>query len=63
MEMDLLKPEEAAEILRVSMPTLQRMRSGKYGPPFVRISKGVIRYNTTDLQRYIESQTQGGSKC
>ncbi|PVE47216.1 helix-turn-helix domain-containing protein [Pararhodobacter aggregans] len=52
---ELLTPDEAAGILRVSTKTLRRMRNR--GLSFVMLTSGTIRYRLDDLTRFIEGQT------
>jgi len=56
----LLVPEEAARELRVSPRTLAKWRStGENNLAFVKIGKAV-RYRSSDIQKYIESNTKQG---
>ncbi len=50
----LLNEDAAAEILGVSVRTLQRQRVRGDGPRYVKIGKRVL-YREEDLQAYIES--------
>jgi hypothetical protein len=52
--MTLLTSREAATILRLSIRTLERLRtSGKSGLKFVRIANHSIRYRQQDLDAYV----------
>ena len=42
-----------AELLGLTVRGLEGMRMRRIGPPFVRISRRCIRYNLTDLERFI----------
>lgn len=53
----LLTPEEAAEILNVSVNTLRQWRSRQRGVPWIKVGH-FARYKTSDLLRYIEENTQ-----
>ena len=50
----LLRPEEAAKILSVSMSTLTSWRSRSIGPAFFR-GPGGIRYRESDLAEWLGS--------
>lgn len=53
----LLTEKQAAELLGFSRRTLQGWRSeGGPGLPFVRISKGCVRYRRSDIEAWILSQ-------
>lgn len=53
----LLTEKKAAEILGFSPRTLQGWRSeGGPGLPFVRISKGCVRYRRSDIEAWLENQ-------
>ena len=57
----LVAPSEAARLLAVSPRKLWSMTFGeKPGLPFVRCGR-LVRYPVADLQRWIESQREGGS--
>ena len=52
----LLKEQEVAEILCVSVRTLQEWRQTGHGPPFLKLSKrkrGVVRYDPADVRAYV----------
>lgn len=53
----LLNEDRGAEILGVSVRTLQRQRVRGDGPRYVKIGKRVL-YREEDLQAYIESSTR-----
>ncbi len=53
----LLTNKEAAELLKISVKTLNNWRSARNGKiPFVKIGRG-IRYKKSDLISYIDRQT------
>lgn len=54
----LLTPQALAERLAVSVKTLERWRLQGEGPPFVRVSRKVIRYRGSDVARFIENQVR-----
>jgi len=51
----LLNQAEAADLLRLSQRTLERLRCVGGGPRFVRL-RGSVRYRTEDLQSWIEAR-------
>ena len=56
--LDLLTPEEVAEILKVSERTLATMRVTETGPPCRRVG-GAWRYPRLALSRWIGSDLRG----
>ena len=55
----LLKELEAADLLDLSVRTLQSWRMRRAGPPFVQVGRAV-RYRRRDLLTWIEANTVGG---
>lgn len=53
----LLTETQTAEVLNVSIRTLQAWRLRGGGPRFVRLSGRAIRYRNSDLAAYIEART------
>lgn len=56
---DLLTTGEAAEHLRVSIPTLERMRLAGNGPAFIKMGAGLrgrVVYRREDLDTYVLSR-------
>ena len=54
-ENNLLMPEEAAQVLRISPRTLAKWRStGENNIPYVKVGKSV-RYRPADIQNHIDS--------
>jgi hypothetical protein len=56
----LLTEVSAADILHLSIRTLQSWRSKKLGPPFVRAGRAV-RYRRGDLIQWIDANTVSAS--
>jgi hypothetical protein len=55
-----LKPKEAAELLRTTVPALATQRClGRPTPPYVKCGKTVL-YDRDQLFAWMESQTRGG---
>ncbi len=53
---DLLREEQAARLLGLSVRALQGWRSRRCGPPYVKLSNHTIRYRRRDLIAWVESQ-------
>lgn len=53
----LLTEIQAAEVLNLSIRTLQAWRVRGSGPRFVRLSGRAVRYRNADLAAYIEART------
>ena len=56
----LLREQEAADLLCLSIRTLQSWRIRSAGPPFVQVGRAV-RYRRRDLIAWIDANTCGGS--
>jgi predicted DNA-binding transcriptional regulator AlpA len=56
----LLKEEDAAHLLNLSVRTLQAWRVRRAGPPFVQVGRAV-RYRRRDLIAWIDANTIGSS--
>ncbi len=50
----LLKQEDTARMLGVSVYTLQAWRQAGFGPPFVRMRGNDVRYDLRDVEAFIE---------
>jgi hypothetical protein len=58
----LLKEQEVAQMLSVSLACLRKWRAQGRGPAFKRLAGGpAIRYAMSSLSEWIESQPGGGS--
>jgi predicted DNA-binding transcriptional regulator AlpA len=55
----LLKEQEVADLLGLSVRTLQSWRIRLAGPPFVQVGRA-IRYRRRDLVAWIDANTVGG---
>jgi hypothetical protein len=60
---DLLSPREAAQYLRVSLKTLQRLHLRAGAPPRVAIpsatgARPIVRYRRADLDAYLTRRTE-----
>lgn len=49
----LLTTKEAAQYLRLGKPTLERFRTTRVGPPYIKLG-GAVRYLKTDLDRWVD---------
>jgi len=56
-QLELIRPEEAAQILEVSKATLANWRRRRIGPAFVKFPRGV-RYRLPDLRKWLDVQTE-----
>ena len=52
---DLLTPGQVAQRLQVDIQLLNKWRSARKGPKFVKIGRGV-RYDAVELQKWIDGQ-------
>ena len=55
--LEVLRPLEAAEELRLSKRTLERMRVNGDGPKYVRLGSRRIGYRIADLRDWLASRT------
>ena len=53
--MALLRQEQVAEMLQLSPSTLEDWRWKRLGPPFIRVSRGCIRYEEGDIKQWLET--------
>lgn len=53
--MEVLNTPEAARYVRLSKPTLERLRISGGGPVFLKLG-GAVRYRKTDLDAWLESR-------
>jgi excisionase family DNA binding protein len=56
----LLREEDAADLLNLSVRTLQAWRLRRTGPPFVQVGRAV-RYRRRDLIAWIDANTIGSN--
>lgn len=54
---NLLRPNEVAEILGVTIGALATMRYEGRGPRFIKISAKAVRYRRSDLEAWLEEQS------
>jgi hypothetical protein len=55
MTLDLVTTEELARLLRRDPSTLRRWRTAHpvQGPPFLRLSSGVVMYDMVDVRQWL----------
>jgi hypothetical protein len=59
---DLLTPDQVATLLHVRPKTLANMRTRREGPPYVRVTGGLVRYSRRALTDWLsERATPGGA--
>jgi excisionase family DNA binding protein len=59
MTLDILDTPEAASYLRLSKPTLERLRLQGNGPPYAKLTpgnRGPVRYRRADLDAWLASR-------
>lgn len=54
----LLNTDEAAELLRVSVPQMMSWRRKGQGPNYIRLNASVVRYRMGDLVAYQDANMQ-----
>lgn len=55
---DLLNSRETASVVRLSVPTLERMRSQGNGPPFIKLGTGKrarVVYRRSDIEAWLSA--------
>ena len=55
--MKLLTSKEAAHMLGTTEATLRTWRWAKVGPPYIKMSRGAIRYRPDAIEQYLERCT------
>lgn len=56
-----LTPRQLADILKVSVKTLERLRKRGGGPPFIKFGGGQIRYPVVGLDAWLKDHEHGSS--
>lgn len=54
---DMIVTADAAEMINVSPKTLANQRSRGEGPPYVRYSRGAVRYSRKAIERWLTERT------
>lgn len=57
-DLQLLRPEQVAKLLGVSIHSLRRWRQLEKGPPFIRLSATNVAYPRERLRRWIAAQME-----
>jgi predicted site-specific integrase-resolvase len=55
---NLLTPQEVAEMLQVTETTLKQWRAAGTGPSYVRLNRKTIRYAEEHVRHWIEEKRQ-----
>lgn len=61
MRNGLLKPEEAADYLKVGLSTLARYRMHGTGPRYTKAGPKAVRYRLEDLQEYAAARIRAST--
>lgn len=61
IQKQLLRPDETAQFLCVSVETLAQWRSQRRGPPYVKLESRLVRYRLRELEAYLEERLVGTS--
>jgi hypothetical protein len=51
--MTLITTEQAATMIGAKPSTLRNWRCAKTGPPFIRITRRLVKYDESDIQKYV----------
>ncbi len=54
----LIGEQTAAEMLGLSVKTLQKWRNQQCGPPYIKL-EAAVRYRVSDLERFVASGLRG----
>lgn len=57
----LLNSKKAADLLGISERTLERLRTSGEGPKYVKLGKGAVRYDPTDLRSWIKRRKRAST--
>lgn len=57
---ELLTSQQVADALGVKIDTVEKWRSKKRGPAFIRVG-GYVRYRPSAIESYLQSQTESPS--
>lgn len=55
---NLLTPQQVAEMLGVNEPTLKQWRAAGTGPPSILLGRRTVRYNEAEVRGWIEEKRQ-----
>ncbi len=59
--MPMLDTQQVADLLSVSVSTIRKWRMAGDGPPWLKLSGGVVRYDPEVLTEWIASRVKGGT--
>jgi hypothetical protein len=54
---DLMTEAELADELKISGKTLANQRSRRVGPPYLKLSGGIVRYSRKAVQEWLDANT------
>jgi len=57
MQTYLITTREVARLLAIAPDTLRQWRSRGYGPPYVSVSRGAVRYDPAAIAAWLASRT------
>lgn len=57
----LLSEREAAEFLRLAVPTMRNWRCAKRGPAYLKLGARAVRYRFSDLQAFVAAGERDAS--
>lgn len=58
-DLQLIRPKQLCSLLNISIPTLYRwMDNGDLPFPKIKIGPGAVGFRQTDVEKYIEDQTE-----
>jgi hypothetical protein len=60
---DLMTEADLADELKISGKTLANQRSRRVGPPYLKLSGGIVRYSRRAVRQWLDANTvnQGGA--
>ncbi len=62
MDVELLTPQQAGDILGMSRGSLAQMRYLGTGPVYVKLSAKAVRYRAADLEAWITGHLRTGTR-
>ena len=57
-DLSIIRPNELAELLSISIPTLYRMINSGELPPKIRIGKRAVGWRRSQIEDWIEERTE-----
>lgn len=56
--LDLVDTQAAARKMGLGVSTLEKMRTQRRGPPFIKLARSLVRYRLVDLDAWISSRVR-----